>query len=281
MHSPSRLPGITLPRFCKPWLLLPVLLVICLQTAWLGIRLAAGALPQTTSLAPATLPPLGEPGGHMTSADCLSCHQTQSALSHPVKAAPTMMLPDGFPLDNGQVNCTTCHRDTFAEHATATNRALLRGTLTGQAFCMQCHAEEALTRQGQHPTAIAQAHLAWPKGAALLSASPTSPGRDDGVNSCLSCHDGTVAPDAFGSLRSAASGNFLGQGKGHPVGVAYPASLRHGDAVFRPSATLDCRVRLTGGQVTCNSCHSLYSKESALLVMRNDNSALCLTCHAQ
>jgi len=283
MANPPTLPGLRMPAFFMPWLLVPALVLVCLQTAWLGVRLAAGAAPGAVAVGSAVLP-VGDPSGHMSSADCMSCHETQPVLSHPVNVAPGMRVPARFPLENGQINCITCHQDTLAAHGGAGDHAMLRGGgAAGQAFCAACHTSADLTRQNRHPSALSQAHLVWPNAARNFSANAVAAGHDDGVNSCLSCHDGTVAPDAFGGLM-AASGNFQMQGsnKGHAVGVAYPlATLRHGEARFRPAGAIDCRIRLTGGQVTCNSCHSLYSKEPGLLVLRNDNSGLCLSCHAQ
>jgi len=214
----------------------------------------------------------------MTSAQCAACHPTLAGLTHPIKIVPSMSIPPEWPLHDGQVNCTTCHLDTYGDHATA-HGALLRDTAGGQAFCTSCHTEGSITRQSRHPAAISQAHLAWPTDA-VVGAIPEVPARDDGVSSCLACHDGVIAPDAYAGLTMASGSGSAGGAYGHPVGVAYPsATLRAGAAVFK--ADVGERVRLTGGQVTCNACHSLYSAEPGLLVMRNDRSVLCTSCHVR
>ena len=257
----------------------PALLALVLQAAWLTLPAANGA--ETSVQTKATLPPappLGPTDAHITSAQCAACHQTVAGLTHPVQVRPTMTVPATLPLEGGQVTCTTCHQDTYGAHAQA-GGPLLRLSATGQSFCIQCHTQTSITRQARHPAATSQAHLLWPKDAAAR-APASSPPPDDGLTTCLACHDGVIAPDAFASL-AAATTSRTGAGRpGHPVGVAYPgATLRAGDAVFK--ARIDDRVRLTAGQVTCNACHSLYSAEPGLLVMRNDHSMLCTSCHAQ
>jgi len=46
-----------------------------------------------------------------------------------------------------------------------------------------------------------------------------------------------------------------------------------------PRELLDDRIRLPGGEVSCRSCHSLYSPHEGHLVIPNDRSRLCLSCH--
>jgi predicted CXXCH cytochrome family protein len=271
-----------LQAFLRPWMLLAAILLPGLPSAWLGVRLAAAALPEPSASAALPQPPAGAVAGvnsHMTSAQCLECHRTESVLSHPNQVVPTMSVPADFPLDEGQVNCITCHRDTFAEHAGVTaGHALLRGELTGQAFCAACHAQEGLSRQGQHATALTKAHLVWPGRPRVDSVNPFPSAHDDS-KACLSCHDGTIAADSFGGARS--SGIAADALTGHPIAVAYPAGGAAQAGLFKPLAGLDIRVRLCGGEVTCNTCHSLYSKEPGQLVLRNDASALCTACHVQ
>jgi len=48
---------------------------------------------------------------------------------------------------------------------------------------------------------------------------------------------------------------------------------------LKPAEMLDERIRLFDSRVGCGTCHSLYSKRAALLVMSNSRSNLCLSCH--
>jgi predicted CXXCH cytochrome family protein len=64
----------------------------------------------------------------------------------------------------------------------------------------------------------------------------------------------------------------------HPIGAEqHPRGP--GDNLVHPNS-LDPRIRLFDGRVGCGSCHSPYAREHALLVMSNDRSALCLSCHS-
>lgn len=103
---------------------------------------------------------------------------------------------------------------------------------------------------------------------------------------CLGCHDGTIATDTFveetagpalaSRDRIARSGDLR---RNHPIGVDYPSRRR----TFQPASqvtSLD-RVRLFGGKVECTSCHDPHNQYGlpAMLVMPNDRSQLCYTCH--
>ena len=49
--------------------------------------------------------------------------------------------------------------------------------------------------------------------------------------------------------------------------------------LLMPPATLGRRIRLFDGKAGCRSCRNLYSVEKKLLVMSNERSGLCLSCH--
>ena len=91
---------------------------------------------------------------------------------------------------------------------------------------------------------------------------------------CLACHDGTVAREAFSVTGSAAKPAPSG-GRGHPVDVPYPTWNDH----FRPAASLDPRLVLSDGCVSCVTCHGGADPAKKRLSVPNDRSALCLCCH--
>lgn len=111
------------------------------------------------------------------------------------------------------------------------------------------------------------------------------PGR--GTLMCLRCHDGTIAPDmragsAEKPFTSKLHPGMFAAGRDssdHPVGVEYP-QLKKG---FRPAnfVTGSGTVTLPEGKVECASCHDPHNQAGApsMLVMQNNRSALCLTCH--
>jgi predicted CXXCH cytochrome family protein len=141
-----------------------------------------------------------------------------------------------------------------------------------------------------HPMGTDRAHTVWTRSAfgsdkiSSHAARPSTLARldEDGSRSCISCHDGTVASDATGPSSSQVGMGF--RNSGHPFGVAYsvPAGTGfRGDWNLRPAQTLNSNIRIFNGQVGCQSCHSLYSTQKNLLVMSNDSSRLCQSCHEQ
>ena len=93
---------------------------------------------------------------------------------------------------------------------------------------------------------------------------------------CLCCHDGTTAPPRLGQADQARGNRkqYKGMPGLHPVEVHYPT----GDRGFRATEELPSAMIMTGGRVTCVTCHRLDSEDHELVVS-NQRSALCLTCH--
>ncbi len=120
-------------------------------------------------------------------------------------------------------------------------------------------------------------------------------GQPDGISKlCLSCHDGTVALDNFGVTTTGT--NFItGAGligtdlnNDHPVSFTYDANLANLDGeLYDPTITnsgLGGTINadmLFGGKLQCASCHDVHNSTGIdkLLLISNDASALCLTCH--
>lgn len=125
-------------------------------------------------------------------------------------------------------------------------------------------------------------------------------GQPVGVSkACLSCHDGTVALNAFGGNGTAAGGDvFVGSYNGgsrllgtdlsndHPISFTFDAALRTADGGLNDPSTLPATLRLFGGKVQCATCHDVHGNRGTagvignkLLVVTKVGSALCLTCH--
>jgi predicted CXXCH cytochrome family protein len=118
---------------------------------------------------------------------------------------------------------------------------------------------------------------------------------------CLSCHDGTLAVDAFAGdpgttpMATDAAG-YVGQdlSDDHPIGFTYDSALSTADpGLHDPSAT-NAGVTLRPGnidvallygvgddQMECASCHDAHDAEGIPSFLRKSNagSDLCLTCH--
>jgi predicted CXXCH cytochrome family protein len=132
---------------------------------------------------------------------------------------------------------------------------------------------------------------------------------------CMSCHDGAVAVNAYGNADqlsrswSNAGGATIGAqylvgkdsylGNHHPIGFDYDAAQAI-DTEIRPATGTpmggapgvgDVRDHLYGSQLLgsvaqmeCGTCHSVHNTGNSgeTLLWRSDqNSRLCLTCHAK
>lgn len=120
---------------------------------------------------------------------------------------------------------------------------------------------------------------------------------------CLSCHDGTVALDAFdGAVGDIANvvpqyaeiprlldGTNEDMRGTHPISIVYdnvndPNLADPTQTVMGPLGAYTIEMVLdVGGKVQCHSCHDVHDQESVantpLLRDTNADSKLCLTCH--
>jgi len=120
--------------------------------------------------------------------------------------------------------------------------------------------------------------------------------------SCLSCHDGITALDAFGgnpgtwNMANAPdrykSESILGTdlSNDHPISIPYNTSVALADGKLYdpvtafsglPSGGTIRKDMLFNDKVECSSCHDVHNSmgNSRLLKKENTGSALCLTCH--
>jgi predicted CXXCH cytochrome family protein len=118
---------------------------------------------------------------------------------------------------------------------------------------------------------------------------------DESSKLCLSCHDGTVALENFGTMTTGV--NYI-QGiynlgsdlrDDHPISFTYDANLSTTDGeLFDPlvttvpelGGTIDSKM-LFNHKLQCASCHDVHnsSGENYLLLFSNNASNLCLSCH--
>jgi len=149
---------------------------------------------------------------------------------------------------------------------------------SGGSACQPCHVPH---RADQPKTPK------WGGPALIRSDPPADRGRPGALSRmCLSCHDGNTARDTFGDeiggltmparSRIAADGDLR---TNHPVGVRYPI----GERKYQPLSRVEQSgaIRLFDGRVECSSCHDPHNSydQSYLLVMPNDESQLCMSCH--
>jgi len=130
---------------------------------------------------------------------------------------------------------------------------------------------------------------------------------------CLSCHDGTIAVDAFingqpGAPKMMAIGDVyypgspygemgpnIGEGyagsagppnisNDHPVSFVYDALLAVKDGELADPLTLPPQLPLFSGRMECATCHDVHATTPGipkLLRMDNSGSALCMSCHVK
>jgi predicted CXXCH cytochrome family protein len=204
---------------------------------------------------------------------CVSCHQFNDVLSHPVGVVPSMPMTSDLPLVNGAVGCVTCH-DAPPDHRSRVRKVGVRPGSTGLGLCADCHDAKAGTGSSHAAAGAMPAHLASdPEG------SLTTGMIDRESASCLSCHDGAAASDKGAPTPEPHS---IDAEESHPIGLAFrvPRDPAERDRLVSPRS-LDDRIRLFNQTVGCGSCHSAYSRADKLLVMSNLKSRLCLSCHVE
>ncbi len=157
-------------------------------------------------------------------------------------------------------------------------------------ICIFCHTP--------HNAAATQLAPLWNHGSTaatftLYSSSSLQaiPGQPAGYSkACLSCHDGTVAIDTYGTRTgnnmitgSALIGTDLGND--HPVSFTYDGTLATADGglVTPASATqVVAGIPLFASKLECSSCHSVHENAKGhFLRDTNAASALCLKCHVK
>jgi len=97
---------------------------------------------------------------------------------------------------------------------------------------------------------------------------------------CIACHDGVLAREARhrifnGNTQSVKSIETITGA--HPIGMDY--DQYRWDKEYVSADRLPADMVLMNGTVTCVSCHNMLGKNKKYLVVDNDNSRLCFSCH--
>lgn len=107
---------------------------------------------------------------------------------------------------------------------------------------------------------------------------------------CLSCHDGTVALDAFGGRTGTTTIGSIRANLGtdlrttHPISFTYDTALvtADGGGLVTPASASQvvADIPLFNAKVECASCHNVHNNTNApFLRASNAQSGLCLKCH--
>jgi predicted CXXCH cytochrome family protein len=98
---------------------------------------------------------------------------------------------------------------------------------------------------------------------------------------CLSCHDGGHASDIAINYRNTPGNKrktYDGT-KEHPIGMDYAAYAAMDHTGYKPAFAFNSKMVFVNGRVGCLTCHNPLNPEKSHLVMSDNKSALCLTCH--
>ena len=172
------------------------------------------------------------------------------------------------------------------------------GWVDNQDMCIMCHTPhdaqaDQLVPLWNHQTTTASYTL---YSSDTLEADdvgqPTGPSKV-----CLSCHDGSVAIDAYGGRpgnpadrMGSYETEYLGTdlSDDHPISFTYDTTLATEDGQLHdPSSkitslggTIQDDLLSDGNRLECTSCHDPHDDtERNFLIMSNAEDALCLTCH--
>jgi predicted CXXCH cytochrome family protein len=203
----------------------------------------------------------------------------------------------------------------FARFLLTTSTTSATGTVTVKAYdeiCIFCHAPHK-NGPGQAGGDPVDAPL-WNHQLSTATYTPYTsatmnavPGQPNGTSKlCLSCHDGTMALEAYGKTLTGThfiSDAQFGTGSkiigtdltnDHPISFVYDQALAAADGALNDPTTATILPGLNsvtgtvaaelldkGGQVQCTSCHDVHNGQgiNKLLKVNNTGSALCLSCH--
>ncbi len=230
---------------------------------------------------------------------CFSCHdgsirdsraKLDENTGHKTNKEPPrhMKIPEIFPLDeNGRMQCSTCHTAHGVQGGPHSGETIfMRTSNKNSAMCRMCHpAADGGMAAGNHPAGIVQKEVP----AKLVSLGAVTGGKRNQIV-CETCHV------AHGSLYE----SFLIAGAGNSAlclvchedkNIFEPEGTRKSFHVINvppqkakiPAALIQKGAK-TGyqGSITCLTCHKVHNnktQEQFLLIMRNEKSSLCLTCH--
>lgn len=172
---------------------------------------------------------------------CLGCHPT--ADMHPVSMAPNKVpVPHGWPLENGQVTCATCHAEPahggeFTELKAPWHRGGPYPSVTR--FCYACHEVEGYARSNPHEPAKAG---------------------DPRDASCSACHTGHPPVGAnLERSRLRVEASQVCTATCH-TGAEHAGLAEHmGEEVSAEiAASLPDTMPLVEGKIACFTCHEVH-----------------------
>ena len=231
---------------------------------------------------------------------CLSCHDGSVADSrarvfndrheHKTNQPPpsNMKIPEIFPLDkDNNMQCATCHTAHGVPSGTAVEETIfMRTSNRNSAMCRGCHPDmDGGINAGNHPVDTTEKEIP-----STLMALGAVGGAKNNQVICETCHTAHGSPYDSLLIKSTENSDFCldchrdkniftPEGKKNPSHIidARPSKVKIPEILMQSGAKLG-----KNGIITCQTCHKVHTNkiEKQLLVIPKDNqSGLCLTCH--
>lgn len=121
-------------------------------------------------------------------------------------------------------------------------------------------------------------------GAYSKSFNEPATGIDRLSNDCLSCHDGVMAQSFNLRIKNNPGNGVMGLEDiigGHPVGMEYDRYASVDTKGYRSDVRFSREMVFAEGKVGCLTCHNPLNKDKGHLVMKNERSELCFSCHSK
>jgi predicted CXXCH cytochrome family protein len=193
------------------------------------------------------------------STKCRTCHVRLDEFD-----SPTLTFHD----DQNRP-CLDCHSYHSPDEVTVGNRSFhAKARASSQrALCSSCHGvdEDIRAISDGHRAAAGLFHSDYKL---LAGISPSE--------ACLLCHSEEIRPDEIAALAAGSTPTFERHGT-HPTGRTVVLGQQLANSRIRKS--IDPDIRLYGGRIECQSCHSLSSADRYHLIAGTDQNTLCLKCH--
>ncbi|WP_206486309.1 cytochrome c3 family protein [Thalassotalea sp. G2M2-11] len=197
---------------------------------------------------------------------CASCHPNAIKASHPSGFSPNRELPDIYQLNwENKLTCSTCH-DIHSD-----KQGLMVTNRKGKAFCHDCHQASFFDNMKDLGTSL------FISGHTVAQNEPFGEKIDSFSAKCIECHSNESGNLAI----TLTNNNSISHSNGrvsHPIGRDYNEAAKYGG--YRPIKSIDKRINLPEGKVSCISCHKAYAKVHGEGVFAGASQyKLCNSCH--
>jgi predicted CXXCH cytochrome family protein len=186
---------------------------------------------------------------------CRTCHDNKRARAdiHPSgivpKACDNVIVPERFPLQNGKLVCTSCHR-FCGQNKRAENTSFLRGGpyKEREYVCFECHEIRGYMQFNPHKQLDKSGNII--------------------ETVCLYCHSSVPDRNIHGIDNAGFVGNLKSYCIGcHQVQRAQPHPISSGHYGARPSEGMKLRIK------------AFEDKHNVMFPMSFEGEVLCFTCH--